>query len=111
MTNYLAELFELTEDIPPLKLPVALLIGIVIILPIMLFVGLIELMDWMLQWTWKGVRKAGGLIFTSGVTAFGLYIFFEALLHGELLGILAGLGCFSVWTWTLIRDLIEWRAH
>lgn len=111
MTNFLAELSDLVEDIPPLKLPVAFLIGIVIIMPIMLFVGLIELMDWMLQWTWRGTKQAGGLIFYLSFMGLGLYIFFEALPHGELIGILAGLGCFSVWTYSFVRDLADWRAH
>lgn len=107
MTNFLAELWDVVEDVPTLKMPVAVLVLIVFIVPVMLFALLIELVDLILQWTWNGVYSVVRIVFDLAIYAGVTYMASEALLSGDLIGTLVGFGFVSVVVFILITDSLK----
>lgn len=109
MSNFVEEVIELLDAVPTLKTPVALLLIIIFGVPLMLFVGLIYLVDWMLQWTLKGVRLAGTVLFDCVVSAFGVYIVFNSMPSENLMGIFVGLSIYFLMFFVIAEDIKRLR--
>lgn len=111
MTNFLAELADILEDVSTLKKPMAVLVLIVFFLPMMLFAGLIEIMDWMLQWTLTGLANTVGLIITSGLMVACQYIFLRELTTNIVLALLFLVGFVLMLLRLVVIDIPRVRAH
>lgn len=110
MTNFLVDLWtenwQKRRKTSPLFVPVFMVCFFVALI----FAGLIMLMDWMLNWTWRGLFKTLDFAWYSGWLAFGLYVYWRALMQARLLGVLGGLLMTAGLIGVLLMKLSEWRS-
>lgn len=108
MTNFLAELFEIVEDVPPVAKPLAVLLIIVFVLPSMLFALMIHCMTWLMELSPNKQELALRLAVNVGLQPFMVWLFFDSLTK-DLFVSTVSLCAFAVLIVTIIQDLRNWQ--